>query len=90
MRDLERSVDQAKLRQLHLLPVDPAPDAIAELAVHYRPLEAVSGDFLDFYDLDGDRFGIVLGDVSGHGVETAIILGMAKMAMRVRSRIGGP
>ncbi|HEX7897167.1 MAG TPA: PP2C family protein-serine/threonine phosphatase [Planctomycetota bacterium] len=90
MRDLERSVDQAKLRQLHLLPVDPAPDPIAELAVHYRPLEAVSGDFLDFYDLDGDRFGVVLGDVSGHGVETAIILGMAKMAMRVRSRIGGP
>lgn len=90
MRDMERGVDQAKLRQLRLLPVDPAPDPIAEIAVHFRPLEAVSGDFLDFYDLDGDRFGAVLGDVSGHGVETAIVLGMAKMAMRTRSRIGGP
>jgi serine phosphatase RsbU (regulator of sigma subunit) len=90
MRDMERGVDQAKLRQLRLLPVDPPPDPIAEIAVHFRPLEAVSGDFLDFYDLDGDRFGAVLGDVSGHGVETAIVLGMAKMAMRTRSRIGGP
>lgn len=90
MRELARGVDQAKLRQLRLLPVDPAPDPIADIAVHFRPLEAVSGDFLDFYDLDGDRFGAVLGDVSGHGVETAIILGMAKMAMRTRSRIGGP
>lgn len=90
MREMARGVDQAKLRQLRLLPVDPAPDRAAEIAVHYRPLEAVSGDFLDFYDLDGDRFGAVLGDVSGHGVETAIVLGMAKMAMRVRARLGGP
>ena len=90
MRDLERSVDSAKRRQLHLLPIDPAPDPITELAVLYRPLQAVSGDFLDFYDLDGDCFGVALGDVSGHGVETAIILGMAKMALRVRSLGGGP
>lgn len=90
MRDLERSVDSAKRRQLHLIPIDPSPDAVAELAVLYRPLQAVSGDFLDFYDLDGGRFGVALGDVSGHGVETAIILGMAKMALRVRSLGGGP
>jgi serine phosphatase RsbU (regulator of sigma subunit) len=85
MQDLERSIDQAKKRQFHLLPLEPAPDAVAEIAVHYRPLQAVSGDFLDFYDLDGDRFGILIADVSGHGVETAIVLGMAKMAFRLRA-----
>ncbi len=87
MEDLERSMDQAKRRQIHLLPLEPEADAVADLAVCYRPLQAVSGDFLDFYELEGDRFGAAIGDVSGHGVETAIVMGMAKMAFQVRSRL---
>ncbi len=89
MQELERSMDQAKRRQLHLLPIDPAPDEVAEIAVHYRPLQMVSGDFLDFYALGDNRFGVAIGDVSGHGVETAIVMGMAKMAFRVRSQALG-
>jgi serine phosphatase RsbU (regulator of sigma subunit) len=85
MQEMERSVDQAKHRQLHLLPIEQPPDEIAEIAVVYRPLQAVSGDFLDFYSLEDNRFGVSIGDVSGHGVETAIVMGMAKMAFRVRS-----
>jgi serine phosphatase RsbU (regulator of sigma subunit) len=86
MEDLERSVAEAQRKQLHLLPVEPAPDPIADIAVVYRPLQSVSGDFLDFYAMEDDRFGVSIGDVSGHGVETAIIMGMAKMALRVRSQ----
>jgi serine phosphatase RsbU (regulator of sigma subunit) len=89
MQEMEHSVDQAQKRQLHLLPVDPAPDEIAEIAVIYRPLQAVSGDFLDFYSLEDNCFGVSIGDVSGHGVETAIVMGMAKMAFRVRSQAHG-
>jgi len=50
----------------------------------------VSGDFLDFYSMEDDRFGVSVGDVSGHGIETAIVMGMAKMALRVRSQVLGP
>ncbi|HZE98190.1 MAG TPA: PP2C family protein-serine/threonine phosphatase [Planctomycetota bacterium] len=89
MQEIERSVNQAQRRQLHLIPVDPAPDEIADIAVIYRPLQAVSGDFLDFYSLEDNRFGVAIGDVSGHGVETAIVMGMAKMAFRVRSQAIG-
>jgi serine phosphatase RsbU (regulator of sigma subunit)/anti-anti-sigma regulatory factor len=89
MEDLERTLEEAKRKQLHLLPVDPQPDPVADIAVVYRPLQSVSGDFLDFYSLDGDRFGVALGDVSGHGIETAITMGMAKMALRVRSQALG-
>lgn len=89
MQEMERSVNQAQRRQLHLLPVDPAPDEIADIAVIYRPLQAVSGDFLDFYSLADNKFGVAIGDVSGHGVETAIVMGMAKMAFRVRSQAHG-
>ena len=89
MQELERSVDSAMRRQLHLLPVEQPPDEIADIAVVYRPLQAVSGDFLDFYSLVDNRFGIAIGDVSGHGVETAIVMGMAKMAFRIRSSAMG-
>jgi serine phosphatase RsbU (regulator of sigma subunit) len=89
MQELERSVDQAMRRQLHLIPVEHPPDQIADIAVVYRPLQAVSGDFLDFYSLADNRFGIAIGDVSGHGVETAIVMGMAKMAFRIRSSAMG-
>src|SRR6185436_3381835 len=40
MQELERSVDQAMRRQLHLIPVEHPPDEIADIAVVYRPLQA--------------------------------------------------
>jgi len=89
MVDLEHSVQQAQRRQLHLIPLEPPPDPVAEIAVAYRPLQSVSGDFLDFYALEDDRFGVSIGDVSGHGVEAAILMGMAKMALRIRSQALG-
>ena len=91
MAHLEKNVLEAQRRQLHLIPIEPDPDAIADIAVVYRPLASVSGDFLDFYDLPGNRFGVAIGDVSGHGVEAAIIMGMAKMAFHIRVQgMGSP
>jgi sigma-B regulation protein RsbU (phosphoserine phosphatase) len=89
MVDLEHSMEQAQRRQLHLIPLDPGPDAVADIAVVYHPLQSVSGDFLDFYSLSDNRFGVSIGDVSGHGVEAAILMGMAKMALRIRSQALG-
>jgi serine phosphatase RsbU (regulator of sigma subunit) len=89
MVDLEHSMEQAQRRQLHLIPLDPDPDAVADIAVVYHPLQSVSGDFLDFYSLSDNRFGVSIGDVSGHGVEAAILMGMAKMALRIRSQALG-
>ncbi len=85
LRQIEESVSEAKERVFHLLPIEPAPDQVADLAVVYRPLQQVGGDFLDFYSLEEDRFAVGMGDVSGHGVEAAIVMGMAKMAFRTHS-----
>lgn len=90
LAELEKSADEAKRRQLHLLPIQPAPDAVAEIEVVYRPLQSVGGDFLDFYSLADDRFGVAIGDVSGHGIEAAIVMGMAKMALKIGLGVSGP
>ena len=89
MVDLEHSLQQAQRRQLHLIPLEPRPDEAADIAVVYHPLQSVSGDFLDFYSLSDNRFGVSVADVSGHGVEAAILMGMAKMALRIRSQALG-
>ncbi len=56
------------------LPVVPGLDLSGEM----RPSMAVGGDFFDAFVLDENRIGIVLGDVSGHGVQGAMVMTMAK------------
>ncbi len=47
---------------------------------YYRPMEKVSGDYYDVFPTQGNRLGILMADVSGHGVPAALITTMAKVA----------
>ena len=48
----------------------------------YRPMTAVAGDFYEFIPVDQKRVGILVADVSGHGVPAALIASMIKVAMQ--------
>jgi len=39
----------------------------------YKPLEIVGGDFYDFFEIGEGVYGMLVGDVQGHGVEAALI-----------------
>src|SRR5271167_4538836 len=48
------------------------------------PARAVGGDYYDFLDLGPDRFGLVIGDVSGKGIAAALL--MANLQANLRSQ----
>jgi len=71
--------------QLHLLPERlPRLPGLA-MAARYRPSERaaqVGGDWYDAIELPGDRVGLVIGDVVGHGVQAATLMGELRAALR--------
>jgi GAF domain-containing protein len=57
-----------------------------ELAAMYRPGREgmeVGGDFYDVFIRPDGSFGMVIGDVCGHGPEAAAVMGLARQTVRV-------
>lgn len=51
-----------------------------KLSVRYIAMEKIGGDFYDVYQIKGDKLGILVADVSGHGIPAALITSMAKIS----------
>jgi sigma-B regulation protein RsbU (phosphoserine phosphatase) len=45
-----------------------------------EPAELVGGDFYHFFRVPGNRFGVMIGDVSGHGFPAALIMALSMSA----------
>jgi len=75
---LEQELVLAEKIQRGLLPkTDPKIEGI-DIASYFKPTEAVGGDYYDYFEIDENRFGIVVADVSGHGPSAALIMTMIK------------
>ncbi|MFI6491303.1 PP2C family protein-serine/threonine phosphatase [Streptomyces sp. NPDC050564] len=65
-----------------------------DIAVRYLPAVGslnVCGDWYDVVDLPGDRFAVAVGDVVGHGLEAATVMGMLRSALSASTRtVEGP
>ena len=79
-----QGVKVAASRQRKLLPTRPPEVPGLEIAFLYRPAEEISGDFYDFVEMDERRLAFVIGDVSGHGIEAGILMGMTKKVLSIR------
>ncbi len=44
------------------------------LAAHYQTSQWAGGDYYDFFPLPGDRWGLLIADVSGHGTPAAVMM----------------
>ncbi len=83
----ERTEDDAHLAamilQRSLLPAAPPAVEGLDVAVRYLPAEGdLGGDWYDVFTLPSGKTGIVLGDVEGHGLRAAIVMGRLRSALR--------
>jgi phosphoserine phosphatase RsbU/P len=70
----------ARQLQFSILPErTPEVDGL-EIAAIYKPMSAVAGDFYEFLVVDKRHVGVLIADVSGHGVPAALIASMIKVA----------
>jgi sigma-B regulation protein RsbU (phosphoserine phosphatase) len=68
--------------QRSLLPTAPRVEGL-DVAARYVPADGdLGGDWYDLFRLPGERIGIVMGDVAGHGLSAAVIMGRLRSALR--------
>ncbi len=90
---LKCDLETARSIQAAILPkVFPPFPEIPEFDLYaiMEPAKEVGGDFYDFFLIDNDRIGFVMGDVSGKGIPAAIFMAVSRTLIRATAIKGLP
>ena len=82
LRQLESELELSQIVQRALLPQKMPIIAGLELAAFSRPSEIIGGDYFDFFKFRDGADGLVIADVSGHGVSAGILMSSLQTALR--------
>ena len=77
---VQRELETARRIQLSLLPRTIPEHPGLDLAVRFAPVTAVAGDIYDVVPLGSGSIGLLVADVSGHGIPAALVASMVKVA----------
>jgi len=78
---IQHEMETARQIQLSILPREIPVIEGLDIAARYIPMTSVAGDFYDFILIDEQRIGVLVADVSGHGMPAALISSMLKIAL---------
>jgi len=78
---IQKELETARQIQLSILPSEIPKIEGLDIAARYIPMTSVAGDFYDFIVVDDKHLGILVADVSGHGMPAALIASMLKIAL---------
>ncbi len=82
---LQQELATARQIQFSILPHESPATKHMAIATRYLPMTEVAGDFFDFAEIDAQRCGFLIADVSGHGVPAALIAAMVKVAFKTQA-----
>ena len=89
---LRQSLDLAKEVQQNLLPAaDPLFTGL-DIAGRSIYCDETGGDYFDFFDSadkNAQKYGVVIGDVSDHGIPSALLMASARAFLRQRTTLAG-
>lgn len=79
---LEKDIEIARRIQQHLLPAVPRGIDGLDFGLRYEAAERASGDTYDFMPMRDGRHAVMIGDVTGHGVGSALLTHTVQAALR--------
>lgn len=79
---IRSEVDMARQVQAALLPETPLRYAGISVAADLVNSTEISGDFYDVFPLDDHRLGLLVADVTGHGVQAGLVTTAAKAGLQ--------
>jgi serine phosphatase RsbU (regulator of sigma subunit) len=82
LKEKEEQFRITHLIQQSLFPREPLNLFNFDIAGRSFPAEAAGGDYYDFISIDEQRFGIVIGDVTGHGIGPALLMTTTRAYLR--------
>jgi sigma-B regulation protein RsbU (phosphoserine phosphatase) len=77
---IQKELEVARRIQLSILPLEFPSSQNFRVAARYVPMTSVAGDFYDYIVANDKQAGLLIADVSGHGVPAALIASMVKLA----------
>ena len=83
---MQRELEIARDVQMSFLPVKEPEFKGLDIAAKCLPALEVGGDYYDFVLLDENRFGVIIGDVSGKGTQAAFYMTLTKGFVKALSR----
>jgi len=78
---INNELEMARQIQLAILPRETPKLSGLDIAARYLPMTSVAGDFYDFIIVDEQHVGILIADVSGHGLPAALIASMLQVSL---------
>jgi phosphoserine phosphatase RsbU/P len=82
---INNELEMARQIQLAILPKETPKIRGLDIVARYIPMSSVAGDFYDFIAVDEKHLGILIADVSGHGLPSALIASMLQSAFAAQS-----
>jgi sigma-B regulation protein RsbU (phosphoserine phosphatase) len=91
-REVSAELAAAELLERSLLPARVADQPGLEMSARYlTPKDhVVGGDWYDVFTLPSGQLWLVTGDVSGHGLQAAVVMGRIRSALRAYALLGRP
>lgn len=85
---LDHEMQLAHDLQMRLLPAPSAIAPEAQCAARVEPAQSVGGDFYHLFKLRDGQIGVLIGDVSSHGYQAALIMALTMSAMAIHAQAG--
>lgn len=74
-------LEQARQIQLSMLPAEPPVIPYLEIAAQQKTASEVGGDYYDFFPQPNGKLFVAIGDATGHGVGSGLMVAMTKASL---------